>query len=67
MITSKPRPSPQEPPRSLSVYDGRFRLGSITGGVGEFIVVMADGTLLGSFASVTQASAAISIAHWGAK
>jgi hypothetical protein len=57
----------QESDRSLSLYDGRDRLASITGQVGDFIVVMADGGLLGSFKTLGQARAAISAAHGGVR
>ncbi len=50
----------QEPDRSLSVYDGTIRIGNISVVGGEFIVVLPDGALLGSFKTLKQASVAIS-------
>jgi hypothetical protein len=57
--------STQESNCFLHVYDGRVRLASITGNVGDFVVVMANGALLGSFKTLGKASAAISTAHGG--
>ena len=49
------------------MYDGRVRLAGITGNVGDFVVVMSDGALLGSFKTLGQASTAISTAHGGGR
>jgi hypothetical protein len=62
---TKSKTETQESDRFLSVYDGRIRLASITGSGGDFVVVMADGALLGSFKTLRLASAAISTAHGG--
>jgi hypothetical protein len=59
--------STQESNRALSVYDGRIRLAGITGNVGDFVVVMADGALLGNFKTLRLASAAISTAQGGVR
>jgi hypothetical protein len=64
---TKSKPKTQAQDRLLSVYDGRVRLASITGSGGEFVVVMADGALLGNFKTLGQASAAISTAHGGGR
>jgi hypothetical protein len=65
-ITKQPQQA-QESDRSLSVYDGRDRLASITGQRGDFVVVMADGALLGSFNTLGRAIAAISTAQGGVR
>ena len=65
--STKKHRATQAPDRSLSVYDGRFRLASITGSGGEFVVVMADGALLGNFKTLRLASAAISTAQGGVR
>lgn len=64
---TKSKSEKQAPDRLLSMYDGRVRLASITGTTGDFVVVMANGGLLGSFKTLGQASAAISIAHGGGR
>jgi hypothetical protein len=64
---SQDRLAAQAQDRLLSVYDGRIRLAGITGNVGDFVVVMADGALLGSFKTLRLASAAISTAQGGVR
>jgi hypothetical protein len=61
--STKRRRAVQEPDRSLSVYDGTIRIGNISVVGGEFIVVLPDGALLGSFKTLKQASVAISNAR----
>jgi hypothetical protein len=64
--TTKRPPKSQELDRNLAVYDGVVRVATITVTGGEFIVVLPDGTLLGRFKTLTQASAAIPTAQGGA-
>jgi hypothetical protein len=62
--TKRPRPA-QESDRNFSVYDGATRVAGITVTGGEFIVLLPDGALLGSFKTLRLASAAISTAQGG--
>jgi hypothetical protein len=59
--------STQEPDREISVYDGRTRQAGIAITGDEFVVVMADGALLGTFNTLVLARAAISAAHGGGR
>lgn len=61
--TTKNAPAPQEPDRQLAVYDGRVLRGSITGSGKHFRVVLPTAVVLGSFATLKQALAAIRSAH----
>jgi hypothetical protein len=65
-INTRRRPE-QEAHRNLSVYDGRRRLGTIRQRGEQFFVVLADGILLGAFASLKLASAEITAAHGGGR
>jgi hypothetical protein len=66
-VSSKRPQGAQESDRDFSVYDGTTRVGNITAAGSEFIVVLPDGALLGSFKTLRQASAAISTAQGGVR
>jgi hypothetical protein len=61
------QPRIQAPERTLSLYDGRVRLATITSSGDQFVVILPSGVLLGSFDTLKQATAEASAALGGSR
>jgi hypothetical protein len=44
---------------SVTVYDGRERLGTVREAAGRFVTITVNGTVIGEFASLREAAAAL--------